>query len=60
MLTEDIRHLEKQIIGFKNKYEKKIKDEKGDKGGREGALSQEGNQEERFPKTRKHSLLSLW
>ena len=43
MLAEDIRHPEKQIIVFKKKAGKNIKDEKRDKGGREGVPSQEGS-----------------
>ena len=42
MLAEDIRHPEKQIIVFKSKQEKNIKDEKRDEGRREGVPSWEG------------------
>ena len=61
-LAADIRQPEKQTIVFKKQVGKNIKDKKGDKGGGEGAPSQEGKPilgreflEERFPNTRKHS-----
>ena len=41
-LAEDIRQPEKQTIVFKNRQGKNKKDEKGDKGGGEGAPSWEG------------------
>ena len=41
-LAEDIRQPEKQTIVFKKQVGKNIKDKKRDKGGREGAPSQEG------------------
>ena len=61
MLAEDIRHPEKQIIVFKKKAGKNIKDEKRDKGGREGAPSQEGNLRREVSKHQETlSLPSLW